>query len=208
MSLKVTSARRGTVPPKKRPPSLRPPRREHFAPLRTSLLAQRMGVWGALALLVACLLSLGDRAVAQTRYGGGLQMMGSTVVESVGPGVHFRTSFPMNQDLSLAVGTTVTSFLFEGQDRAGYAFDPELSLIVTMPSSSNSSPYFLGGGGAHVPIGADRYKDVTTGPTFHLGLGKVWQRGATSLYIELSPTLFFRRERTALLLPLRGGIIF
>lgn len=135
-------------------------------------------------------------------------MMGSTVVESVGPGLHLRTSFAMNKDLSLAVGGTFTGFLFEGQGRAGYAFDPELTLIVTMPDPSNSSPYFLGGAGGHFPIGADRYEGVGTGPTFHLGLGKVWQQGATSLYIELAPTLFFRQERTSVLLPLRGGIIF
>jgi len=141
-------------------------------------------------------------------------MMGSTVVESVGPGLHVRTSFPMNEDLSLALGTTLTGFLFEGQARTGYAVDPELTLIVTMPDPSNSSIYFLGGAGGHFPIGENRYKnrdgdmDVTAGPTFHLGLGKVWQLGATSLYVELSPTLFFRRERTAVLLPLRGGIIF
>ena len=135
-------------------------------------------------------------------------MMGSTVVESVGTGVHFRTSFPMNRDLSLAVGTTLTGFLFQGQEEAVYAFDPEASLIVTLPDPSNSSPYFLGGAGLHVPIGAERYEGVGAGPTFHLGLGKVWQQGATSLYVEIAPTLFFRRERTAILFPLRGGLIF
>lgn len=135
--------------------------------------------------------------------------MGSTVVKSAGPGLHVRTSFPMNRDFSFALGTTLTGFFHRGRTQAVYAFSPEASLIVTLPDPSNSSPYFLGGLGGHVPIGeGDRYEGVVAGPTFHLGLGKVWAQNTTSLYLELAPTLFFRRERTAVLLPLRGGLIF
>ncbi len=165
-----------------------------------------------IALFVVGLLFLStDRATAQmeTRYGGGLQMMGSSVVKSAGPGVHLRTSFPMNLDFSLAVGATVTGFLFEGSAQSSYALDPEVSLIVTLPDPSNSSPYFLGGAGAHLPIGAkNRYGDVVAGPTFHFGIGNVWQLTTTSLYVEFAPTLFFRRDQTAVLFPLRGGVIF
>jgi len=50
--------------------------------------------------------------------------------------------------------------------------------------------------------------EVKSGPTFHIGLGHVWQLEAISLYVELAPTLFFRRERSDVVAPLRGGIIF
>lgn len=165
----------------------------------------------AVTCIVAVLLLFGEtptQAQFDNRYGGGLQMMGSTVTQSAGPGLHLRTSFPMNRELSLAVGTALTGFVLRGEDESGYALDPEVSLVVTLPDPSSSSTYFLGGAGAHIPIGSNRYEDVVAGPTFHLGIGKVWQLGATSLYMELAPTLFFRRERTAVLMPLRGGIIF
>lgn len=167
--------------------------------------------WAAVLFLLALLLggSRGARAQSPMQFGGGLQVMGSTVVESAGPGLHLRASFPMNYELSFALGTSVTGFVLQGGKRAAYAFDPEASFVLTLPNSSNSSAYVLGGGGYHIPIGGkNRYDDVVGGPTFHVGLGKVWVMQATSLYVELSPTLFFRRERTDILFPLRGGIIF
>jgi hypothetical protein len=36
----------------------------------------------------------------------------------------------------------------------------------------------------------------------------VWQLESISLYVELAPTLFFRRERSDVMVPLRGGVIF
>lgn len=171
-----------------------------------------------LTLFVIGLLLLGGgRAEAQMspRIGGGLQMMGSTVLQSAGPGLHLRTSFPMNRDFSLAVGGTVTGF-FKENAPAAYALSPEASLIVTMPNPSSRSLYFLGGGGAHIPVGDERYdadnvagdENVVAGPTFHLGFGWVWQQTSTSLYVEVAPTLFFRLDRTEGTLPVRGGIIF
>lgn len=153
-------------------------------------------------------------AHAQNRYGGGLQATGSTAAQGIGPALHFRTSFPMNRDFSLGLGGTLTGFIFEGEN--AYALDTEASLIVTLPNPSRRSFYFLGGAGYHVPMGG-RYDapsavsgdlGVGQGPTFHAGLGSVWKLSATSLYLEVTPTLFFRRERSDVLLPLRIGVIF
>ncbi|MFB6273681.1 MAG: hypothetical protein ABEL51_12380 [Salinibacter sp.] len=87
---------------------------------------------------------------------------------------------------------------------------------MTLPNPTRSSLYLLGGVGYHMPFGS-RYADPTavsgklevkSGPTFRVGLGKVWQFRVLSLYVELVPSLFFRRDRSDLLLPLRGGLIF
>lgn len=157
---------------------------------------------------------MGVDAHAQNRYGGGLQATGSTAAQGVGPALHFRTSFPMNRDFSLGLGGTLTGFIFGGEN--AYALDTEASLIVTLPNPSRRSFYVLGGVGYHVPMGR-RYDvpsavsgdlGVGQGPTFHVGLGSVWQLGSTSLYLEVTPALFFRRERSDALLPLRIGVIF
>lgn len=144
-----------------------------------------------------------------SRIGGGIHFQGSTALGSAGPGVHLRASFPMNYELSFAVGTTFTGFVLKGSAESAYSLDTEASLIVTLPNPSRSSTYLLGGVGYHMPIGGGtRYDGVVGGPTFHGGIGKVWQLDQTSVYVELAPTMFFRRDRTDVLLPLRGGIIF
>ena len=177
-----------------------------------------MDTWRCGVVFILGLLLWGGGAAtgdAQPRYGGGLQLMGSTVVQGVGPGLHVRGSVPINHEFSLGGGATVT-WLAGGTEGGAYALDLEASLLLTLPNSTNSSPYFLGGIGYHRPIG-NGYADTTAvsgtldavgGPTFHVGLGKVWRLQAVSVYVELTPTLFFRRERTDLLVPLRGGIIF
>lgn len=157
---------------------------------------------------------IGGDANAQNRYGGGLQVTGSTAAQGIGPAFHFRTSFPVNRDFSVGVGGTFTGFVFE--EKTAYAFDTEASLIVTLPNPSRRSLYFLGGVGYHAPMGAHYDApsavsgdvNVEQGPTFHTGLGSVWRLTSTSLYLEFSPTLFFRRERSDVLLPLRIGVIF
>jgi len=169
--------------------------------------------------LVFCLFlgvaGTGD-AYAQNRFGGGLQLAGSTAAQDTGPGLHLRTSIPMNREFSLGLGGTFTGFLFGGNEQGAYAMDMNASIIVTWPNPTPSSLYMLGGAGYHLPMG-DRYRDpsattggleVKSGPTFHVGLGHVWQLESISLYVELAPTLFFRRERSDVMVPLRGGVIF
>lgn len=169
--------------------------------------------------LVLCLFLCsagGGEACAQNRFGGGLQLAGSTAAKDVGPGLHLRTSIPLNREFSLGLGSTFTGFLFSGNEQGAYAMDMDASIIVTWPNPTPRSLYMLGGAGYHLPMG-DRYRDssattgslaVEGGPTFHVGLGHVWQLEAISLYVELAPTLFFRRERSDVVVPLRGGIIF
>lgn len=139
------------------------------------------------------------------RYGTGLQVMGSTAVASVSPGFHFRTTLPITQDLSVGGGLGLAGFVFEGQTNAVYTLDPEVSLIVTIPSPSRSATYLLGGGGYHVPFGND---PPSSGPSFHLGLGRIWALQDTTIFLEFAPALYVRESSAAGLFPLRGGVIF
>lgn len=163
---------------------------------------------------VVCLLALAafttnpptSAAQSQPRFGVGLQLLGSTAGEgNFGPGFRFRVSAPINRDLSFAIGSSFTGFIFEGQDDASYAFDPQASLIVTLPERGTESLYFMGGAGAFVPFGET---DADAGPTFHFGIGKVWLLRDTSLFFEFDPALVVGEEQTDVLLPVRLGVIF
>jgi hypothetical protein len=161
-----------------------------------------------LALLALGLLAgapIASQAQDRPRFGAGLQLMGSTVDNNVGPGVRFRTSVPINRDLSLGLGAALTGYVFEGRDDAAYAFDPQTSLIVTLPGSSQERTYVLGGAGAYVPFGNT---DAASGPTIHLGVGKVWLLSESSFFAEVDPALFVGAEETHLIVPLRVGVIF
>jgi len=149
-------------------------------------------------------------AQVNSQFGVGVQMMGSTVLESAGPGLQVRTSIPLTYDLSVAFGTALTGYPFAGGNRTVYAFDPEANFVITLIGPPETAPYLLSGVGYHLPVGSveGRYEDVNSGPTFHFGLGKVWVGKSVSYFVEGTPTLFFRRSRTDVLLPLRAGIIF
>jgi len=163
--------------------------------------------------LVPVLLALGlllgpvdtTRAQSQPRFGVGLQLMGTTVDGNVGPGLRFRTSVPINQDLSLGLDAGLTGYIFEGRDDAAYAFDPQVSLIVTLPGPSRERLYVLGGAGAYVPFGET---DAESGPTLHAGVGKVWLLNESSFFAEFDPALFVGARETHVVLPVRIGVIF
>ncbi|MFO8100239.1 MAG: hypothetical protein R6T83_11545 [Salinibacter sp.] len=165
----------------------------------------------AALIALALVLTLPPEAVAQQspRYGVGLQMLSTTVNDKnnldVGPGVRFRVSAPINRDVSLGFGTSFTGFIFGGRDDAKYAFDPQASLIVTLPGSGEETFYVLGGPGVYLPFGKT---DATSGPTFHLGAGKVWLLNESSFFFEVNPGLYVGSETTILLFPLRVGVIF
>jgi len=162
-------------------------------------------------LLAALLLALGThnpvQAQTQPRYGIGLQMMGTTVDDNIGPGLRFRSSVPLTQDVSLGIGAGLTGYIFQGQDDAAYAFDPQASLVVTLPGPGTQRLYVLGGGGAYVPFG-NLDSNVSGGPTLHFGIGKVWLLNESSFFLEFDPALFIGEEETDVILPLRVGVIF
>ena len=161
--------------------------------------------------LTALALVLGTSSPAQAqsnpRFGVGLQMMGTTVDDNVGPGLRFRSSVPVNQDISLGIGAGLTGYIFQGRDDAAYAFDPQASLVITLPGPGTQRLYVLGGGGAYVPFG-NLDGDVTGGPTLHFGVGKVWLLNESSFFLEFDPALFIGEEETNVILPLRVGVIF
>lgn len=160
-------------------------------------------VFLALGLLVVPV----DRAHAQQqpRFGVGLQLIGTTIDGNVGPGLRFRSSVPINQDLSLGLDAGFTGYIFGGRDDAAYAFDPQVSLIVTLPGSSRERLYVLGGAGAYVPFGQT---DAESGPTVHAGVGKVWLLNESSFFFEFDPALFVGARETHVVLPVRIGVIF
>lgn len=159
----------------------------------------------ALTLGLALFAAPSAQAQTQPRYGVGLQLMGTTVDDNIGPGVRFRTSVPLTQDVSFGIGTGLTGYVFNGRENASYAFDPQGSLIVTLPGSGPQRAYVFGGGGAYVPFGET---DAPSGPTIHAGLGKVWLLNQSSFFLEFDPALFIGKETTSVILPIRAGIIF
>ena len=159
------------------------------------------------SVLFALVVGLAPPAHAQQqpRFGVGLQMIGSTVDNNIGPGLRFRTSVPVNQDISVGIGAALNGYIFEGRDEAAYSFDPQGSLVVTLPGPGNQRLYVLGGGGAYVPFGET---SAESGPTLHLGIGKVWLLNESSFFLEFNPALFVGKETTDVILPLRLGVIF
>jgi hypothetical protein len=145
------------------------------------------------------------QAQPEPRFGVGVQLMGTTVDDNFGPGVRFRSSVPLTQDVSLGLGAGLTGYIFEGRDDASYAFDPQASLIVTLPGRNRQRLYVLGGAGAYVPFGET---SAESGPTLHLGLGKVWLLNESSFFFEFDPALFIGKEETEIILPIRLGVIF
>lgn len=159
-----------------------------------------------LLLLLGFTMSLtkATHAQNQSRFGVGAQLLGSTADDNVGPGIRFRVSTAINQDVSLAVGSGLTGYIFRGQDDASFALDPQVSAIVSFSTARTETMYVLGGGGVYVPFG-----DTSTesGPTFHLGVGRAWLLKESSVFFEFNPGFLVGKETTSLVLPLRVGVI-
>lgn len=140
----------------------------------------------------------------QSRFGLGVHALGSTASGNVGPGFHFRASTALNPDVSLAVGSGLTGFIFRGRDDAAFALDPQVSAIVSFSTASTETTYVLGGVGAYVPFGNTR---TESGPTFSLGIGRAWLLKESSLYLEFSPGFLVGEKTTTLVVPIRLGVI-
>lgn len=140
-----------------------------------------------------------------SRVGLGIQMLGSTASGNVGPGLHLRASTPLNSDVSLAVGSGLTGFIFRGRDQAAFALDPQVSAIVSFSTAQAENMYALAGVGAYVPFGDT---NTESGPTFNLGIGRAWLLQESSLFVEFNPGFLIGQESTTLVLPIRVGVIF
>lgn len=140
----------------------------------------------------------------QSRFGLGVHTLGSTASGNVGPGLHFRVSTALNPDVSLALGSGLTGFIFQGRDDAAYALDPQVSAIVSFSTANSESTYVLGGAGAYVPFGDT---SAESGPTFNLGIGRAWLLEESSVYFEFSPGFLVGEKTTTLVVPIRLGVI-
>jgi hypothetical protein len=160
-----------------------------------------------LLLAVGLMAGLSVPAHAQnddSRFGVGVHVLSSTASGNVGPGINFRTSTPLNSDVSVALGSGFTGFIFQGRDDAAFALDPQVSAIVSFSTANAQSTYVLGGVGAYVPFGD---VDTESGPTFNLGIGRAWLLQESSLFVEFNPGLLVGEESTTLVLPIRVGVI-
>ncbi|NNE70139.1 MAG: hypothetical protein HKN29_07205 [Rhodothermales bacterium] len=159
-------------------------------------------------LTAAFFLDVGT-ATAQTaprpKIGVGFNAVLSST-EGLGVGVRGRAAWPVNADLSLAVGTGMTGFVLEGRDEATYLLDPQVSVIVTMGPQGPRTPYFLGGVGAAIPV--NNKTNAESGPTLHFGIGWVQGLRDTILFYEVDPTMLVGETEISFVIPFRIGVIF
>ena len=146
----------------------------------------------------------------QPRFGAGFDALlsvasGDVLDSGLGLGVRGRASFPVNADLSVAVGAGFAGFVFGGRDDATYLFNPQVSGIVTLPRSPDWARYLIGGFGGFFPLGNS---EAEGGPSLHLGLGWARPLNESSLYVEFDPALIIGESRTALVAAVRVGVIF
>lgn len=142
--------------------------------------------------------------VAEPRYGVGFNTTLSSA-DGFGIGLRGRASYPVNADVSAAVGIGLTGFVLNGRENADYILDPQLSAIVMLPVSQARANYVLFGAGAYVPVGGN---DGQGGPTVHAGLGRAHLLQESSFYYEVDPALVIGRDHVDVAVPVRIGIIF
>lgn len=160
------------------------------------------------ALLVLFATLSPQRAPAQDltpRFGLGVHTMLSSA-DGFGLGVRGRASVPVNADISAAADVGFTGFILGGRRDAAYIFDPQLSAIVSLPTSPDRLTYVMFGLGAYAPVGDD--DDGVSGPTIHLGIGWVRALRESSFFYEIDPALIVGEDRVDVAVPLRIGVIF
>ncbi len=141
------------------------------------------------------------------RFGFGFNGMLSTV-DGFGLGFRGRIAAPINTDLSAALDLGLTGFILGGRDDATYVFDPQVSMIITLPFRGNQAPYLMGGVGAYLAFeDSDNDENADGGPTIHLGIGRVQQLNATTIFYEINPALIVGETAVDLVLPFRIGVI-
>ncbi len=146
-----------------------------------------------------------DEAQARTsQFGISLNTLYSTE-HGVGMGFRGRAAIPINADISTALELGLAGFVFEGWKGADYLFDPQISLIITPPPTRLRATYFFFGMGGYLPLAGN--KDLS-GPTIHIGVGRVHGFGESAMFYEISPTLIIGSDRLGFLAPFRIGLIF
>jgi len=163
----------------------------------------------SLLVLLSCSNYGVDTANAQDmrpRFGVGFGTMFSRP-DGLGIGFRGRASAPVNSDVSLAVDLGFTGFILKGRKDATYVFDPQASVIVNLPSRTQTQAYGLFGVGGYIPVGND-VGDNVSGPTLHVGIGWVHPLYDTALFYEINPAIIIGEERIDFVLPLRIGLIF
>ena len=114
-------------------------------------------------------------------------------------------SVPVNADISFAVDAGLNGFILNGRDDATYVFDPQASLIITMPGVERAA-YLMGGMGLYANTSDDN--DAMSGPTFHFGVGWVKALRESVLFYEIDPALVIGNSDVSIAIPFRIGIIF
>jgi len=157
------------------------------------------------ALAAICFFSTPSEAQDHApRFGTGMHVLASTV-DGLGLGLTGRISVPLNADVSVAIGSGFTGFLFGGTEDATWLFTPQVSGIVTLPGLYRA-PYLLAGVGGYLPLG-DPGRD-RAGPMVHFGLGRVTLLAQSTLFYEVDPMLVLSPDRVDFAIPIRVGVIF
>ena len=150
--------------------------------------------------LVMCSAKAQDRRLI---FGLGFGTTASTD-DGFGFGFRGRMSTPVNADLSFAADIGVSAFFLGGRDDSSFAFDPQLSAIVTLPGE-RTAVYFLAGVGAYLSSGGT--DGQYNGPTLHFGIGGARPLNDGVFFYELNPALVIKENSVGLAVPLRVGII-
>lgn len=135
----------------------------------------------------------------------GLQVEGSTIEESLAPGIHLEAKMQVAGRYSIIVGTGGAAYVLEGRRSGTYTFDPTLTLQITRPSRSLGANTFSLGGGYHYSSGN---RGVGWTPSVHLGVGRIWTLRESTLFVDLRPAVLIREQSLSMRLPLRAGVVF
>ena len=142
--------------------------------------------------------------LSNARFGIGFNTLLSSE-DGLGMGFRGRISSAVNADLSLALDLGMSGFILNGRDDATYVFDPQASLIVTMPGVERAS-YLIAGLGAY--INTNDKPNALEGPTIHLGIGWVRALRESVLFYEIDPALIIGSSDGGVAIPFRTPIIF
>lgn len=151
-------------------------------------------------------LDLHAQSLLRPRLGAGMSMVAGTGDQTVGIGLDARLAWVVNPDLSVGTSTSFINYILHGRDDAAYFIHPTLTAIVTLNAANVRSPYLIFGLGANLTLGGDA-NSAESGPSINAGMGWTFSLQATSLYIELIPSLIVVRSAVEMQLPARFGVI-